>query len=127
MEYLQALAPDLDPQAENMDATVGYIKDNRVRSFLEKAGYKIVAFDTGYFWDSWTNADYYFSPTTSSSLTSMITPFEGLFLTQPPFSRWLNHKYESSKQTPRKYKTLCNTAILNGALLNWEKLDKLQG
>jgi hypothetical protein len=80
MEYLQALAPDLDPQAENMDATVGYIKDNRVRSFLEKAGYKIVAFDTGYFWDSWTNADYYFSPTTSSSLTSMITPFEGLFL-----------------------------------------------
>jgi hypothetical protein len=65
---------------ENMDNVVGYIKDNRVRLFLENAGYKTVAFDTGYFWDSWTNADFYFSPTTSSSLTSTLTPFEGLLL-----------------------------------------------
>jgi len=80
MEYLQTLAPELDPQKGNMDGMVGYIKDNRVRIILEQAGYKTVAFDTGYFWDSWTNSDYYFSPTTSSSVTSMLTPFEGLFL-----------------------------------------------
>lgn len=80
MEYLQTLAPELNPQMENMDSVVGYIKDNRVRLFLENAGYKTVAFDTGYFWDSWTNADYYFSPSTSSSLTSTLTPFEGLLL-----------------------------------------------
>lgn len=85
MEYLQTLAPELNLQLENMDGTVGYIKDNRVRSFLEKAGYKTVAFDTGYFWDSWTDADYYFSPTTSSSLTSMLTPFEGLLLNTTAF------------------------------------------
>jgi hypothetical protein len=85
MEYLQTLAPELNTKQENMDGMVGYIKDNRVRLFLEQAGYKTVAFDTGYFWDSWTNADYYFSPVTSSSLTSTFTPFEGLFLNTTAF------------------------------------------
>lgn len=80
MEYIQTLAGELNPQMENMEGLMGYIKDNRVRSYLEQAGYETVAFDTGYFWDSWTNADYYFSPTTSSNLTSKVTPFEGLLI-----------------------------------------------
>ncbi len=80
MDYIQTLAPELDPQMDNMEGLMGYIKDNRVRLFLENEGYKTVAFDTGYFWDSWLNADYFFSTTTSSRFTSFLTPFEGLFL-----------------------------------------------
>jgi hypothetical protein len=80
MDYIPNLAPELDPQIDNMDGLMGYIKDNRVRLFLENEGYKTVAFDTGYFWDSWFNADYYFSTVSSSRVTSLLTPFEGLFL-----------------------------------------------
>lgn len=80
MDYLQNLAPELDPEASNMDSLVGYIKDNRVRSILEENGYKTIAFDTGYFWDSWNDASYYFSPFSQGKVSGYISPFESILL-----------------------------------------------
>jgi len=37
--------------------------NNEVRRFLEANGYTTVAFQTGYYWASWQDADYYFSYT----------------------------------------------------------------
>lgn len=63
------------------------IKDNEVRKVLEANGYTTVAFQTGFFWTSWDDADYYFSSSQKARgngvdtvLQNSLNEFEALFI-----------------------------------------------
>lgn len=80
MDYLENLDPTLTPKTSNLDSLPSLLKQSRVRHLLEEAGYKSVAFETGYYWDSWTTADHYLKPSSKSGILRQVTPFESLFL-----------------------------------------------
>jgi hypothetical protein len=77
MAYLEDFFP--------RDDTIGmsaFIRHNAVRSFLEQAGYRIVAIDSGYPSTQWPDADVYLQPSGLPALRAAslagATPFEGL-------------------------------------------------
>jgi hypothetical protein len=77
MDYLETFFP--------RDDTIGmsaFIRHNKVRSFLEGAGYKIVAIDSGYPSTQWSDADLYLQPSGLPALRALWTPgateFEGI-------------------------------------------------
>lgn len=80
MDYLENLDPTLTPGTSSLDSLPSLLKQSRVRRLLEEAGYKSVAFETGYYWDSWTTADYYLKPSSKPGILRQVTPFESLFL-----------------------------------------------
>lgn len=81
MEYLQNLDDSFDPKTTNQRPVWDSIRYSAVVADLKKAGYKTVAFSTGFAWSELDNSDVYFSP---SPLTSGITSFESLLLRTTP-------------------------------------------
>lgn len=61
MDYVQDFSPLIKQGDQSLDMPVyhDYIKHSPVRSHLAEFGYKIVAFETGYFWNEVTDADVY--------------------------------------------------------------------
>jgi hypothetical protein len=59
---------------------VEMIQHNLVKSQLRSLGYKIVAFETGYRWTEWRDADYFFQHSKYSSETGTIDPFESILV-----------------------------------------------
>jgi hypothetical protein len=81
MNYLQSLDSNYRPG--NLDRTILWdsINQSVVRSYLEGAGYKTIAFATGFAWSELTNADVYFSP---SPAWSELSGFETLLIRTTP-------------------------------------------
>lgn len=75
MDYLPS---EGEPSAGAYWPTIG---SSRVRRAMECLGYTVVAFDSGYYWSGWRDADYFLTPTDRSgsllSLTGM-NAFEAL-------------------------------------------------
>lgn len=80
MDYLPKLDPNLSENVTSMDALTRLLKQNKVRLLLENAGYQTVAFETGYYWDSWSTADIYLQPSSKAGFLRQVTPFESLFI-----------------------------------------------
>ncbi|NMB53741.1 MAG: LTA synthase family protein [Leptolinea sp.] len=61
MDYVQDFSPLIKQGDQSLDMPVyhDYIKHNPVRSHLAEFGYRMVAFETGYFWNEVTDADVY--------------------------------------------------------------------
>lgn len=61
MDYVQDFSPLIKQGDQSLDMPVyhDYIKQSPVRSHLADFGYKMVAFETGYFWNEVTDADVY--------------------------------------------------------------------
>lgn len=61
MDYVQNFSPLIEQGDQSLDMPVyhDYIKHSPVRSHLAEFGYKMVAFETGYFWNEVTDADVY--------------------------------------------------------------------
>jgi len=75
MDYLDELGGDNLKRKSNPYPDLvkfnSLISNNEVRSFLEANGYTTVAFQTGFYWASWHNADYYFSYTQNNNGTDI--------------------------------------------------------
>ena len=71
MNYLDKLGAANDYQADTL------IRDNSVRQFLKNHGYTIVAFETGFLWSQWEDADVYYK---FSDHPNQLNSFETLFL-----------------------------------------------
>lgn len=95
--------------AEHEDGTELSIGSNRARIELECLGYSTVAFDSGYYWSGWRNADYFLSPEESSLgnlWISRLNSFEamllhesaGLILTDIPI--FLSQQFETQIRYP---------------------------
>jgi hypothetical protein len=61
MDYLDALIEDLDPASTDTTPLLGLMRNNDVRARLEALGYQTVAFETGFAWTQWKDADVYFT------------------------------------------------------------------
>jgi hypothetical protein len=84
MDLLWRAIPNAGPTDRNTAPLYEALKHNRVRSDFEQRGYTIVAFQTGYSWDEWTDADIYLkldnAEINNEKQASFITPFEYIFL-----------------------------------------------
>jgi hypothetical protein len=78
MDYLNDLGPYLKELNSN-DIWI-LLKQSRVRQLLESAGYKTVAFDTGYEWSRLEDADIYMSLGSDSYSLQKVNPFEAMLI-----------------------------------------------
>jgi hypothetical protein len=78
MDYLTDLGPYLKELNSN-DIWI-LLKQSRVRQLLENAGYKTVAFDTGYEWSRLEDADIYMSLGSESYSLQKVNPFEAMLI-----------------------------------------------
>jgi hypothetical protein len=84
MDYLDGLGGGFDPASNDRTRLFLLIRDNLVRRILEANGYRTLAFETGYAWSEWTDADSYYSPGVRSArvadLGIPLNAFESLLL-----------------------------------------------
>ena len=78
MDHLTGLGPYLNELNSN-DIWI-LLKQSRVRQLLENAGYKTVAFDTGYEWSRLEDADIYMSLGSESYSLQKVNPFEAMLI-----------------------------------------------
>jgi hypothetical protein len=106
VNYLDALGALKDDKANSL------IKDNSVRLFLENLGYKIVAFETGFTWSQWENADVYYEYVPQSF---QLNAFETLFLQTTLIRIPLdNNKLDKSTSSDALYhdRTISNLSLM---------------
>lgn len=80
MDYLPNLDPDIQPGNTDILHATALIKNNLLQRQLKSAGYEIVAFDTGYEWNQWKEADLFLSPSDNPFLNAGIQPFERMLI-----------------------------------------------
>jgi hypothetical protein len=88
MDYLEEfdeIAQDLERNKENRIRMGKLIRRNDVRNQFQALGYDIVAFETGYLWSEWDNADVYLSQNGDSiiknfQLIGKLNDFEALLI-----------------------------------------------
>jgi hypothetical protein len=59
--YLQDLSDQFTPENTNVSLMWHLIQNSAVETALREQGYKIVAFETGYDWTEWKDADYFYT------------------------------------------------------------------
>ena len=69
MEYLETFFP-----GDDSVGMTAFIRHNKVRLFLERAGYRVVAIDSGYPSTQWTDADVYLQPSGLPALRAAWVP-----------------------------------------------------
>jgi len=62
MNYLTAFGDAFTPGSTDRSHLSIYIKGNATRYTLSELGYQIVAFETGFYWSQWDDADLYLTP-----------------------------------------------------------------
>ncbi len=83
--YLPALGDHFVSSNTDRSDLWPLMKHSAVRQMLEQAGYTSVAFETGYYWTHWEDADYFLAPPHQGSLsglfaTSGLNSFEVMYL-----------------------------------------------
>jgi len=63
--YLEALSDEIVPTSDDRSPLWPLIKYSTLRQFLELQEYKVVAFETGYYWTQLEDADLYLTPLSS--------------------------------------------------------------
>ena len=77
MDYLGALGDGFDKGSTDRSGLWPLLSHARVRIMLEEFGYKVVAFETGYYWIQWEDADIYLAPLRVGSI-DQVFHWEGL-------------------------------------------------
>ena len=77
LDYAQSLSDKFKPDTYSRTLLFDLLKHSAVRKTLEAAGYKTVAYETGFNWSEWDDADVFMGP---SPLWSDLTSFEELLL-----------------------------------------------
>ncbi len=79
LDYLDRFGRDFRAGGEGNALLPGLIKEGRFRTALETLGYQSIAFETGYYWSQWMDADIYLTPPASAAF-QQVRPFELLLL-----------------------------------------------
>jgi hypothetical protein len=80
INYLSDINAKMHPGSSDLTIATGLIQNNFVRRQLEAIGYRIVAFETGYSWNQWLDADLYLAPNTNPLLIADLQPFEEMLI-----------------------------------------------
>lgn len=62
LDYIQELSDVFQPGETDLLPTFKLLDSNLVRNSLAEAGYRTVAFESGFYWIEWRDADFYLSP-----------------------------------------------------------------
>lgn len=76
MSYIWRAIPNQGVRNKNLQPVYAALLDNRVRRELKNRGYTTVAFETGFEWDEWKDADIYLKPHDHPFTTPWLQPFE---------------------------------------------------
>ena len=77
MDFLPVLDERITPDSESSAPLASLIRKNVVKTYLEARGYTTYAFETGFPWSEWDNADVYME---SNPLSNGMTGFESVVL-----------------------------------------------
>jgi len=84
MDFIDELGGGFSSEKTKRVGMPGLIKRSTVRSLLERLGYDMVAFETGYYWTQVEDADVYLSPKSSKAslldVTGGLNGFESLLI-----------------------------------------------
>jgi hypothetical protein len=80
MDYLWDVFPQKDNNDPDSLPIYRTLKENRVRSLFEGMGYQVAAFETGYAWTEWHDADLYLRPEYNRFTFPHLQPFEQILL-----------------------------------------------
>lgn len=80
MDYLWNVFPEKGNNDADSTPIYKTLKENRVRSLFEGMGYQTVAFETGYAWTEWRDADLFLQPRDNRLLYAHLQPFELILL-----------------------------------------------
>lgn len=85
LNYLDELGEGFVPGSDDRSGLWPLLRHGQVRRMLEDLGYTIVAFDTGFYWIMWMDADVYLSPPRGGSNSALfnrggLNGFEAMFL-----------------------------------------------
>jgi hypothetical protein len=76
LNYLDALGDEFVASSTDRSPLWSFIEHSMTRDLLEEMGYKVVAFETGYYWTQLEDADVYFRP--DMSTVESLRAFGGL-------------------------------------------------
>jgi hypothetical protein len=84
-DYLSALGDNFISSNTDRSDLWPLIKHSAARQMLEKLGYTSVAFESGYYWTHWDDADYFLAPPHQGSLNNLfasggLNSFEVMYL-----------------------------------------------
>jgi hypothetical protein len=80
MDYLSAFGSDFTIGGADRGEMPDLMRHSAARRSLEEIGYKSVAFETGYYWDQWMDADVYLAPQVGKLTLQRFRPFEAMLL-----------------------------------------------
>lgn len=84
MDFISNLGEKFTPESTSRVGMPGLIKHSTVRDLLERLGYQMVAFETGYYWTQVEDAAVYLSPKSSTAslldITGGFNAFESLLI-----------------------------------------------
>ncbi len=92
MDYFEKLGLNVSPDDKDETKLDPYILHSRVRSDFTKAGYKIVAFETGYPFTEWSDADYFYLADSNPLTMPIMTSFEEMVIKNTGLSAALQNK-----------------------------------
>jgi hypothetical protein len=88
MDFVYSFISHKGPKDTNVNPIIQSIRANRVRAELKNLGYTDIAFDMGYKWATWWDADLYLPEQNkfeAFALSPSINPFETMYLNTTPF------------------------------------------
>ncbi len=92
MEYLEDLGLNVAMDDKDESKLDPYILHPKIRSDFEQAGYKTVAFETGYRFTEWNDADYFFRPYNNPLTMPVLSGFEGMAIQNTGVSAFLQNQ-----------------------------------
>jgi len=102
MNYLE------DPSLLEVTSLGKGIRHNPIREILKEWGYQTVAFETGYNFTEWFDADYYFIPTSAAlgtkSLLSRLSSFETMFLRSTMLATLVDANIQQAQEAEGVYR-----------------------
>ena len=128
MAYVDTLQQEITSQGSKPEDVWLRIRHNQVRAQLEGIGYKTFAFDSGYEWSRFKDADVYMSHTNAPYAMQMLQPFEAMLIQSTALLIWSDSTYASMPdyvETPFHGVNFALEDFVNRQLFTLDQLPKL--
>jgi hypothetical protein len=93
LEYVDDLKAQMTAQGLNAGDVWLRIRHNQVRAQLEGIGYQTFAFDSGFEWSRFSDADVYLSHTRAPYAMQLLQPFEAMLIQSTALLLWSDSTY----------------------------------
>ncbi len=126
MDYLDKQFEELKPKdSVTLHAVLAnLIQNNPVRDLFDRLGYEVIAFENGYFFTEWPDADYFYSFSQGKEYTGL-TMFEGFFIRYSTILRAYTGQFDSFVAQVRTGDDLSAPVKYNQVMFTLDTLDQI--